>query len=407
MWTLFLSLAMATETLEFGEKTRLTVGAEARAVYNLERNLDFGAIPDDPEGALLIRASAHSELESGPWRGGFQINSATQVHRDFGPTPLDVDRLHILKAYGGYESDALTFTAGRDQWTLGNSLLVDDRKGPNIPRAFDGVRLDIRGGGVQATALVGSEVQPTPGYFDDVPTADNLLWGTFWTIPSSVAGTHHSVYYLGATRAEVGFVSGVGREVRHSLGTGWHGKTDVVQFDLDVLGQVGAFEQQPILAGGVAGSVAVPVSRAVIPGLKVGVASGDGPQETLGTFRAPFPMGGPLGMVALLAPSNTFGVNPELLLLPHKTVVINATTRWIWRTSTSDALYAIHGFPSRVSDSNARFVGWGLGGMAMWMPTPITELALFADYSRPGAFVQQAPPAENGWLVAVALTVRL
>ncbi len=406
---IWMAIASAMEPVASGEHVELEFGAEGRAVYARVDNPDFGRLPEDPTGAMLMRASGWADGRLGPHVGlRLQLDTATQVGRDGGAIPLDVDAVHVQRAVLDIGQGAVSLRLGRDLWKLGNGLLVDDRQGPNVRRAFDGGWLAVHTDVVRVDSFVGAEVQAAPGAFDNLPTTGQLLWGTWVERDGGLPGTVHTVYYLGATREEVAYLSVSGDEVRHSFGTGWHGVTPRLQFDLDVLGQVGRVDARRIAAWGVAGEAGLPleVAGAPMPFTAWGVASGDGAGGALGTFRAPFPAVQQLGTVAQLAPSNTFGGNVGLRLFPHPMVMVQGVVRGLWRTRTTDAIYAIPGFPSRAPSTDSRFVGMSEGVVAMWTPVPRVELGGFFDAFHPGAIIRDAPPARDSWLVSLAVTLR-
>lgn len=409
--------AQAAEPIELSDGASLQLEAGARVVYAAVQNPGFGDAPSDPNGAGQLRVFGRSKLSVGEHlEVVLQLNSATQAGAQPGPRPLDVDLLHLQQGFVTVRDGPVALTVGRQEWKLGNGLLVSDREGPNIKRAFDGGRLVIDTGGVRVENLIGAEVEVHPGIFDDVPSTNSLFWASWWEVDSPVKTTEHTMYYLGTAQTEAVYASGSGQETRHTVGTGWSrqpappDRDPIVDFHFDVHGQVGQFSERRILAWGAVGHVGVPTGlpMRLTATLDAGRSSGDSAATPLGTFRAPYPDPRVLGAVTQIAPGNTSGVVPGLNAFPHPRVRVAAKATFLWRTNVNDSIYSIAGFPIRPSDTDARYIGAGAGGSVAWFAVPKKlSVVAFGDWFKPGGVLTGAGPAKSPWLLACAIRLNL
>ena len=200
------------------------------------------------------------------------------------------------------------------------------------------------------------------------------MWGVYSTLPlttKSTAATLNNIsldlFYIGFQHDGAQFNQGVGDELRHSIGGRLWRAHHINGLDFNVFGvyQFGGFSGKQISEFSVAVDAGykllnLPWAPRIAGSLQV--SSGDSSLDgsKLETFNAMFPAGyyygGPLN--EQIGPANAIVLQPELDLHPTTTLGIYLKTLFVWRESTSDALYNIGGFvilPGSVNDR--RYVG--------------------------------------------------
>ena len=92
---------------------------------------------------------------------------------------------------------------------------------------------------------------------------------------------------------------------------------------------------------------------------RFGASSGDDDpgDDTLSTFRAPFPPGRYFGESNPLGPGNIGGVGPYLSVHPLTGLTVTARYEAFWRLETEDGLYSPPQVPLRGTAGDERFVG--------------------------------------------------
>ncbi len=405
----------------------LTLGGQARTAYELFVAEDHGAVPQDDSGSWLFRAMMHGSLQLGPHARGFaQILGAYQAGRDGGPTPVDVDRLDLHQGFGQVaigdprrsDRSSLMIRFGRQELSYGQGRLVDLRDGPTVRRSFDAILGRLSTPWVLVDGLLALEVPTNPGIFDDVGPDRPRLYGVYLrTRPERLRGVGLDGYYLGVDQSGLVYTDGPGAERRHSLGARWWSTSPTLRHDLEITYQLGRFEplapgpDTKIRAWGVAGSVA----RAFIPdglrpelSLSAGVTSGDGSNRdgVLETFRSPFPNLRFSGATSRLGPSNLYGANLGFGLNPAPTVHLELIGRTFLRTSTRDAIYSPVGFPSRMSASEASFVGANAALLALWFPGEHIGVYSMVEGFVPGAFIRSASASSPSMFVTLGTNLQ-
>lgn len=404
----------------------LTLGGQARASHELFVNENYGALPRDRSGSLLLRLMGRADLHlNARWRLYLELGSGLETGRDGGPAPLDENLLDVHQAFVEARllaDGGLFVRAGRQELRYGVGRLVDVRDGPTLRRVFDAVLMRATQKPLTTDIFLAREVLNSPGAFDDSSAGGALLWGGYMRIaPGEFADKGGDVYYLGTQKEDIVYASATGRERRHSIGARiWH-RIGRGRSDIEFTYQFGSLRGPPdpdgasndlgIASWGIAADVAYRVSdNRYAPDIVVGAGwtSGDRnpDDDKLHTYRSPFPDLRFAGATTRLAPGNSYGTNVGLAWSLAKQSRVMVLSRTFWRSSLVDAVYSPAGNPQRVADSDARFIGVGGAAMALWRPTPYTDLSLMAEFFRPGGFLRAAPPAETSLFTSVRVDFR-
>lgn len=409
----------------------LSLGGESRSRYEYSSAPAFGLRRPGHDDFFLQRLLLHSDLQIGQREGlngraFVQLVSGFVAGEEF-PKPGNQDNaLDLQQAFGelsigdtrapaGYqEPSTFRFRAGRQEMGFGSYRLVTSREPTNSRLAFDGVRATLT---TRPTTLDAFLVRPTDhriGLFNDGQIDDTTFWGLY---SSTRLTTDRSLaldfYYFGLSRDDTRFASGVGDELRHSLGARLAGKAEGWDHDTEAVFQLGTFDQaarsQDIIAWTVASNTGYTFEQAAWkprPGLKLNIASGDNdPRDgSLGTFNPLFPRNNYFSDANLLAPYNFFDVHPTLAVRPTASLTITAGWDAYFRFSTDDAVFSPTGIVIPATASDDRFVGSTLTLVVDWEINPhITLTASYAHFFK-GDVVKDAGGEDvdyfGVWLVA-------
>ena len=393
----------------------LTLGADARLVYELFINEAFGAVPQDDSGSWLLRTMIHGDVWIGPhFRVFAQLKSGLETGRDTGPGPFDEDWLDLHQGFVQFAigdprqrtQDTVVLRVGRQELLYGGGRLFDVRDGPTIRRSFDAVRAQLNTPYVLAEALFGIEVPIRRGVFDDGGGERPVTWGThFTTRPEWLAPFGFDAYYFGVAQRGLVYVDGAGDETRHTAGVRWWSRTPEFRHDIELNYQFGALDgnagSREIRAWGVAASVAYVFDPTHFRGeisLDGGVTSGDGARgdAELGTFRSPFPNLRFAGVTTRVGPGNLWGMSPGLGLDAIPRVLhLQFVARFFWRTELSDAPYSPAGFPLETVPMSAQhFVGAGAALIVVGTLNEYTTVHVLAELFEPSnLLVAEARPS--------------
>ncbi len=331
----------------------LSLGGELRERYEWTRNANFGIgrRPGTPaEGQVLLqRVLLHADLRlDAHLRAFVQIGSLTGFGARGGTlSTTQDDRGDLIQAFAELSlpagPGAVTLRAGRQELYFGSGRLVSEREGPNLRRAFDGVRGFVQQpGGLRLDGFVTRPVQPLRDAFDDRTNPGEAFWGLYATLPLGPGGL--DLYWLGYERERATFADGTGFERRHTIGTRTFGRAGAWDWDVEAAGQFGTLGPAAIRAWTLASDVGLRLDG--LPwsprlGLKADIASGDDrPGDGgLGTFNALYPKVPYFTEAGLVAPANLIDLFPSLRIQPVPQVTLEFGWDLLWRQTTRDAFY--------------------------------------------------------------------
>jgi len=213
----------------------LTIGGEAREWYEGFRNAIWGVGPQDDNGYLLQRLSAYGDFHvSRRIRFFAQLTSEIEAGRNGGPRPvIDESKLWFEQAFADItlakgadgKENSVVMRLGRQEFRFGSGRLVDFREGPNVHQAFDGIALIWKKASWDVRAFATKPVLNGTGFFDAPPDHGTTFWGVYAVRPvPKIKGGNIDLYYLGIDRKQAVFDKGVGRELRHTVGTRFWGQ---------------------------------------------------------------------------------------------------------------------------------------------------------------------------------------
>jgi hypothetical protein len=392
----------------------LTVGGEAREWYQGFRNANWGLGPQDDNGYLLQRLSVYGDFHVNPHIRFFaQLTSAIEAGRNGGPRPgIDESKLWFEQAFadvtlekGAKEKEnSLIMRLGRQEFRFGTGRLVDMREGPNVHRAFDGIALIWKKASWDVHALAAKPVLNGTGFFDAPAEAGTTFWGVYAVRSKStdenIQPRNIDFYYLGLDRKQAVFDKGVGRELRHVIGTRFWGERGGWDYNCEAGLQLGTFGSGKLRAWGDVCDTGYTFRSARFQprlGVTAAATSGDNgnPNGPLGTFSPLFPTGLYFGqgVINLNGPSNLIQVNPQVELQLTKSVTVVADNNIFWRTSLHDGVYglATNLLVSGIGNFK-RYVGSQPSVGVSWQINRHLLVSAAYDHFFAGPFLAQATP---------------
>ena len=336
----------AFKYMPLGDDARLITGAEVRARY--EANLEpLSKGPDNDY--LWLRAMPYADLQVGPVRAFVEPIAAYAIGVHGGPGPTDATGIDVLQAFADIDlhigaTTTVILRGGREQMSLGTERLVGTRYGPNVPLAYDGGRVIVRGRGWRATGFWVRPVESRPGNVNDRSSPTRALWGVYGEDQADGI----DLYYLGFHNDLARYARGGGREDRQTIGTRYHGTRGAWSWNAEAIAQFGTFAGQPIRAWSTAIEATHQwphVDLAPALTLRANLISGDGGagDRHLGDFNALFPKGKYFGELSPVGPRNLKNVHAIASLHPTARLTTSLALLGFWRMRKADGVYDVPG----------------------------------------------------------------
>lgn len=384
----------------------LSFGGEIRERYEHTNNPNFGADPDDPDGAWLQRFAAHADLHWGSELRAFvELQSVLENGRAAGPSPTDENQLAVQNAFiegrlPATQGTHIRIRLGRQELQLGSARLVSVRDGPNVRRTFDGVRVLARMESWDFNAIVVRPREDQPGAFDDSTNDSQALWGVYatrWFGSHATSGL--DLYYLGYRNDDATYDQGSAEERRHTLGIRYFGASGPWHWNLEPMVQFGDFGGANLRAWTIASETSYTWSeRAWSPRLTLSanIASGDRDplDPDLQTFNPLYPRGNYFSEDATLWPQNFYNAHLFLTVHPSSVWTLTADYDFFWRMSDDDGVYGPNGSLVRSGQgSDERFVAATLSITSEWSVNRNLSFTAIYTHSSAREFLEETGPA--------------
>lgn len=342
---------LATALL-LGDGLNFAAAAEPRFGLNLREQVE--SISDDVlgEGGRSDLVAQHRLLAHMEWpadvalRVFVQLGAYAQNGRNGGSSPVDESAPDVHQGYLDWQARGEDFAlrAGRQEWVLGSGRLVSVRDGPNLRRAFDGVRLQARfNDALEGLAFAGRPVRNLEHAFDDRHDDGQRLAGLqlSWRLSDTMTA---EIYALDYGRDGARFASGLADEERRSWGLRTVGQAGPWDLDVEAIWQTGQWGLGQIRAWTVATDVGWTMQRlASRPrvGLKADVASGDADLDDgrLQTFNALYPNPSYFSDAGLISPANLVDLQPNVSWSLSGGQTLYLGWNLLWKHRSADAVY--------------------------------------------------------------------
>ena len=410
----------ALKYIELGGKDDhyLTLGSDVRYLYDLRENSDSPA-----RNRHLLRLMVHADLHLGKqWRFFVQPASNHLFAGNGVERIVDEDRLFLLNAFAdvrlaGTSEAEWRMRVGRFELNYGSGRFITVREGPNVRQYWEGLRLRRRTKQWRADFWLTQFGSNRAGVFDN-PVLDSpqTFWGSYWSWSGKQNQPTFDAYYLGLRNENRVFFAVGGLEVRHTLGARVANEVNGWDYDVDLTGQAGDTEGQPIRAWGFGSSVGYTYQlrneRVLRAGIKLDAWSGDRDSTDArnNAFNPLYPRQGYYQGAGALFPSNFIDVHPSLTYVPSPQWQLVAELSFYWRTSTQDGIYfgggGQPGLPPALPAK--QYLGRQLGATVTYRPTRNSYLTLLYSHFSAGDFVvQNRTPAEIEHFVNLILCYRI
>jgi hypothetical protein len=381
--------------IPLGENAWLSTGIELRARNeNYDNNL-WGSADAPDDNYVWLRALPYADLHVGKFRTFAQPILATSISVAPSASSIDGTGVDFLQGFVEAEIGSVVLRAGRQLVSLGSERLIGTRYGPNVPRAFDGVRANIAVGKAKVSLVAMRPVRPGIGSFDDRTSSQNALWGAYGTVPEL------DIYYLGFRNDDARWADRKGGETRHTLGARWYARRGDWYWNIEGAYQFGRFAGGTISAWTVGTEFGrsfpnLPLAPDLT--LRANIVSGDHnpSDDRLGTFNALYPKGKYFGELSPVGPYNIINVHPGIGFQLAPTMSASVAAVAYWRQSRSDGVYDIPGNLIRErGDSRARFIGKEVEATIAWQATAELELSMSISAFAVGAFIRDTGSAKT------------
>ena len=416
--------------IPLGEDAYLTLQAIAHVEPQLIDDAVYGAFPDD-DLSLDARLNVYAGLS---WGGRYRVygalKHANRWDDEVATLPIERDDidLHMLfgevafgDAFGGEVGDTL-LRVGRQELHYGAGRLISIRGGPGVRDDFDAAILRHRRGAWTAEAFGAFVVTDEVGAFDNDTVWDEGVWGLYATRAFESRDTL-DLYYVGQRALGMPNVAGPSDDTRHYIGArhfrppppdgvGWDAEVTYLFGEAEPAGPDAGLRPDADIAAWSA-TAEVNVSRdawAWSPNLRLraGYTTGDGDpdDDTVRTFRAPYPPGRFFGEFTPIGPGNLLGATAAVEFEPTPKLSVSPYVTAFWRAETEDGSYNPPGLLVRGADGDERFVGWQANLLSTYVIDENWSVFSEAGVFFTGPYIRDNPPAEDIGFAKVALQFR-
>jgi hypothetical protein len=348
--------------------TYFSFGGEARTQYIYYKHDLWSDNPEATHGEILNRFLLHGHLH---YKKHFKMFLQLQTSMALGKqlsSAVDNNMLEFHQGFIEYKTPLPTASefvvrTGRQELSYGSERLVSVREGPNNRQSFDAVKLILNKENFVANAFFSYHVKSKKGILNDRLSSYATFWGMYVTKNHVSFFSNIDLYYLGLLKRQASFDDGIGRELRHSVGTRLWNNTSDWKYDFEAVYQFGSLAQKNIRAWTASINTSYTFSKfkySPTIGIKTEIISGNKSygDQSIQTFNPLFPKGGYFGLAALLGPENLVGIHPSVSATLIPGLVLGVDYDKIWRQSVHDGIYAPNGFLIYTGkNTNAKVVG--------------------------------------------------
>lgn len=395
----------------------LSIGGEIR--YEYAAKIDENWIAGQGYNySFLQRYSLNTNLQIGSrFRVFAQINSGLENGSKYGAAPVDEDKLNIQNLFAELmvwqkNDQSFSVRAGRQELNYGTGRLISVREGTNVRLYFTGAKAMYKSKlfTIDGFAMMADNVNP--GVFDNNPTHEVNLWGTYSSLIIPRGG-NFDFYYLGVKNDNKRFEEGVANETRHTIATRYWKNGGGFIYNLEGAYQFGSFGKGKINAWTAAidfGYVFDKIKGMPSINLRNDYISGDAKKGdgNLQTFNPLYPRGGYFGFNPLIGPANLIDLHPYATYNILNRLDLQADVVFNWRYSTQDGLYRPSGnFNLPGAGSTQKYIGATYLASAEYHFSKFFTLSSGAQYFRTGAFIHDVvTPTANSWFYNMQFTFK-
>lgn len=385
----------------------IEAGADFRLRSEVLNGAAWGTEPDD--AYALLRAMPYAEMRGARARGFVQLVAAVPVGLRGPGGPAEDTGIDLLQGFAELSMRAgargeVAVRGGRMLVSLGSERLVSTRVGANVPRAFEGMHVQVQSPIASVVLLKLRPVQARDGAFDDRRSRRQSLRGVYVTavVDERLAA---DVYGLVYRNEDAALQNAAGVEQRRTLGLRLFGTAGPLSYNWEFMLQRGHVDGSKIDAWSIATETGYTFPGPLKPllRLRANVASGDAKAGDfrVGTFNAMYPKARYFGELTPLGPANIMNLHGAFEVRPTARLVVSVSTLAYWRHRRSDGIYSLAGSLLRQGGtSDPRRIGTQFELTGEWKAASRWTLAASVSRFSPGPYLVRSGAAEPTTLLA-------
>jgi len=397
-----------------------TIGGQIRLRYEHFSNRNW--IKDANEDYYSHRLALHTNVVLGKYVRVF--GELYNGYTSFEKKIVQYDELTLHQAFAEVnlpikQNHTISFRFGRQEMGLGTTRLVGIREGPNIRRAFDGVRLIYNSKNVTVNSFYTKEVFSNFYVFDnkftlfDDDAPNPKLYGIYSQFKINGLQGFNELYYLGFETNFSKFNDLSGKEKRHTIGLRRFGKVNSrLSFNTEIMYQFGKLGDANISTFNIGTDTHYLLNENKWKpniGLKLNWSSGD---KSLGdnkanTFNPMYVNPSFYSLSSIITPVNIFSAHPSISIKPIPKWTVFMDWSIFWRASKNDGLYTPPRFLIRESDGiNERYIGNIIGLKSFYTINRHLIIDLNMSYFITGSFIEKSGDSENVFHISPTISYK-
>ena len=386
----------------------LSLSGEFRVRYENRQALGYREGSDDGYG--LVRTRVDIGIEPVPWlRFGFQGQDARapgirEGLSNIGAFRDGFDVRQAYAAFGGSKSP-VSLTVGRQLLAYGDQRLVGALDWANTSRAFDAVKLELRGPGAKLDVFSASVVQNDPERRINQSAEGNNLHGIYAALENVIPGSTLEPYVLWQTTPlVVNELNMRGDLDRYTTGVrAWGQGLGPWDYNVAIVGQRGKAAGAEIQAWGYYAELGYSLDKRSSPRLYAHYNFGSGDEDPgdgrIGGFVDLYPTAHRwYGYNDLVGWRNVKNLRLGAQFKPHAKLGLQFDFHSFWLASRRDALYNVAGRLSVAPPQGGAAESKIGDEVNTTFSVPVTELLSLGGgvgYMFPGPFLKANTPGSG------------
>jgi hypothetical protein len=371
----------------------ITTGGYFRWSEEWFNHPNFGRGADESQGYFLQRYLLHVDIKDKANNVRWYLQGKySEISNKFGNlSSLDRDDGDIHQAF----FEGKNVRIGRQEVSMGSSLLIGIREGPNSRLSLDGAKIFSKEG-QQWEFFLGHPVEISKDLLDN-----------------RYANTLISFLYLTAilkselTQADAYLVYFEDDSHLYTLGSRVILQNANFNWDTDLLAQTGASAEKDVEAYGLASRLKVLMGTFDATLLASYFTGDKDPNDSkLNTFNALFPKGQYYSWSAEVGHSNLMTLQPGLIWHLEQNLTWTNSVGFLWRENIHDGVYRGNGTAFRPSTNQESFIGTQVNSLGEWAISEIFKFYFEYTYFAPGAFIRDSNASQDSQFFALRTAAR-
>lgn len=393
--------------IPFIRRTTISFGGEWREQYQSYQHVNFGDVPDNfltqNPHQIMHRVMLHANWEiSTRFRIFTQLNNTLRFLNDNPITStLDENALSLHQAFLEWNIQPnLALRLGKQEYTWGLERLMALKEGPNTRQPYYGATLKWHQGNQKIDAFLANPMKQNTGVFDDVRSSE-VVSGTIWNHTFSSKRDFFDAYYFFMESSLREYYLKKGLEARNTLGTRWYSEKKTFNYDLEVAGQWGHFNDLSIQAFLLVYDFNYEWKRNFYVGFSGNWVPGDvsNHDQQLNTFNTLYSRP-PFGQTVSLNITNTLNLSPYIRYSDNHKWLTTLRASFVQRASLRDGIFtpnmsALLPVLGRQIESNASGVADIFALEANYFANKHLAFQFELGYCAAGAYLKETGPGKD------------